>query len=437
MDAKLLSVIILAVSYVILFSEMLNRAVVAMLGAGVMIISGILTQKSALAGVDFNTIFLLIGMMIIVGIAEKSGIFEYIAVKTVKLVKAEPRLLLTALSLITAVFSALLDNVTTVLLIVPISFQITKKLKVPAYPYLLAEIFASNIGGAATLIGDPPNILIGSALNLSFADFVKVMAPVAAIALAAVIIIFDLWWRRELVADKDCQKAVMALDEKSAIKDSSLVIKSLSVLAATIIGFALAEQLKIENGTIALFGATILLLLYTFDLRHQHREQRIAEAFNLVDWTTIFFFAGLFIIVHGLHETGVLKIMGDKFLQITDGNLPKTAVLTLSIATLLSTAIDNIPFVATMIPMLKSVEQSLGGREIMMPVWWALALGACFGGNGSLIASSANVIAAGIAAKQGEPLNFLRFLLWSLPITLLTVIIAAAYLYLRYFYVWN
>lgn len=433
MDPKILATLILVISYVILFSEMVNRAIVAMLGAGIMVIAGILTQETALAGVDFNTIFLLIGMMIIVGISEKSGMFEYVAIWGAKKVKANPRGLLIVLAVVTAFFSALLDNVTTVLLIVPVTFQITRQLKIPAYPYLLLEIFASNIGGTATLIGDPPNILIGSALSLTFMDFVKELTPVVIIALAAVVAIFDLVWHKKLIADEVNKNAIMLIDERQTIKDTGLLCKSLLVLSAVIIAFIAAEHIGIENGTIALFGAAILLLLYTFDLHHHDREQRIAEAFYIVDWTTIFFFGGLFIIVHGLEETGVLHQMGEYFSALTAGSIEKTAMLTLWISAILSSAIDNIPFVATMIPMLKSMEEGMGGREVMMPVWWALSLGSCFGGNGSLIAASANVIVAGIAAKEGEPIKFVRFLGWSLPVMLITVSIAAAYLHIIHF----
>lgn len=433
MDPKILATLILVISYVILFSEMVNRAVVAMLGAGIMIVAGILTQETALAGVDFNTIFLLIGMMIIVGIAEKSGMFEYVAIWGAKKVKADPRGLLVVLAIVTAVFSALLDNVTTVLLIVPVTFQITKRLQITPYPFLLIEIFSANIGGTATLIGDPPNILIGSALNLSFMDFVKELTPVVFVTLVLIVAIFELIWRKKLVASPENRFTIMQIDEKQAIKDYGLLLKSLFILFAVIGAFIAAEHIGLENGTIALFCAAILLLLYSFDFHHQDREQRIAEAFYIVDWTTIFFFTGLFIIVHGLEETGVLALMGTKLSELTDGSIEKTAMLILWISALLSSTIDNIPFVATMIPMLKSIEESMGGREAMMPVWWALSLGSCFGGNGSLIAASANVIVAGIAAKEGEPIHFLCFLLWSIPVMTLTIVIATIYLHFAHF----
>ena len=433
LDAKILSTTILVISYLILFTEKLNRAVVALFGAVVMILTGILTQETAIKGIDFNTLALLIGMMIIVGIAEKSGMFQYVAVWSAKKVKASPRGLMIVFGIVTAVFSALLDNVTTVLLVAPVTFQITRKLKINPYPYLIMEIFASNIGGTATLIGDPPNILIGSALQLSFMDFVYELTPIVAATMLVLIIAFDLIWGRKMVASEKSKEAVMHLNEKDTITDSVLLVKSLTVLIAVIIGFMAAEHFHIANGTIAILGAVILLMLYTWGNSHSDREHKVEEAFGLVDWTTIFFFAGLFAIVYGLEEAGVLALMGNKFIEITDGSIEKAAMIVVWMSAFVSTAIDNIPFVATMIPMIKSMEASLGGREAMMPVWWALSLGACFGGNGSLIAASANVIVAGMAQREGHPIHFLRFLIWSIPVMLISVLMAAVYLHLRWF----
>lgn len=433
LDAKILSTAILIISYLVLFTEKLNRAVVALLGAVVMIFAGVLTQETAIKGIDFNTLALLIGMMIIVGIAEKSGMFQYVAVWSAKKVKASPRGLMIVFGIVTAVFSALLDNVTTVLLVAPVTFQITRKLKINPYPYLIMEIFASNIGGTATLIGDPPNILIGSALQLSFMDFVYELTPIVAATMLVLIIAFDLIWGRKMVASEKSKQAVMHLNEKDTITDSVLLVKSLTVLLAVIIGFMAAEHFHIANGTIAIFGAVILLMLYTWGNSHSDREHKVEEAFGLVDWTTIFFFAGLFAIVYGLEEAGVLALMGNKFIEITDGSIEKATMIVVWMSAFVSTAIDNIPFVATMIPMIKSMEASLGGREAMMPVWWALSLGACFGGNGSLIAASANVIVAGMAQREGHPIHFLRFLLWSIPVMLISVLMAAVYLHLRWF----
>ena len=433
MDPKILSVAIMVVAYIILFTEKLNRAVVALLGAAVMIFAGILTQETAIAGIDFNTLALLIGMMTIVGISEKSGMFQYVAVWGAKKVKANPKGLLIVLATVTAVFSAFLDNVTTVLLIAPVTFQITRKLKINPYPYLILEIFASNIGGTATLIGDPPNILIGSALNLSFMDFLNELTPVVAVTMVVLILGFNFFWGKNLKTTDQNRKAVMKISEIDCITDWSLLKKSLFVLFFVILGFISAEHLHIANGTIAMFGGAVLLLLYTIGNDHEERDHKTEEIFSIVDWTTIFFFSGLFVIVYGLEETGVLALLGQKFIAFTDGSIEKAALLIIWVSAIVSAAIDNIPFVATMIPMIKSMEESMGGREAMMPVWWALSLGACFGGNGTLIGASANVIVAGMAAREGHPINFLRFLIWSIPVMLISVAIATVYLYLRFF----
>ncbi|MDO5387044.1 MAG: ArsB/NhaD family transporter [Pseudomonadota bacterium] len=432
-DPMVVSTAILVISYIILFTEKLNRAVVAVTGAAVMIFAGILTQTTAVAGIDFNTLSLLIGMMIIVGIAEKSGMFQYVAIWATKKVKANPRGIMIVLAVVTAVFSALLDNVTTVLLIAPVTFQITKKLKLNPYPYLIMEIFASNIGGTATLIGDPPNILIGSALNLSFMDFVNELTPVVAITMVLLIIAFDLVYGRKFPTEARLRKAVLKMKEKDAIKDLPLLWKSLTILILVIAGFMAAEHLHIANGTIAMFGAMVMLLTYTFGNSHDERDHKVEDAFGLVDWTTIFFFAGLFAIVYGLEQAGVLTLLGNKFIDYTDGSIEKAAMLVVWISAFVSTAIDNIPFVATMIPMIKTMEAGMGGRELMMPVWWALSLGACFGGNGSLIAASANVIVAGMAQREGHPIHFMRFLIWSIPVMLGSVGVAALYLHIRHF----
>lgn len=432
-NPQIVATAIVAVCYLILFTEKLNRAVVALLAASVMIFSGILTQHTALQGIDFNTLALLTGMMIVVGISEKSGMFQYVAIWGAKRVHANPRGLLAVLAIVTAVFSAFLDNVTTVLLIVPVTFQITKKLKVNPYPYLILEIFSSNIGGTATLIGDPPNILIGSALNLSFMDFMKELTPVVVTTMLVVILLFDFFWGKELKTTAERKANVMAMDEKESITDKPLLIKSLFVLFCVIVAFIMAEHLHIANGTIALCGGAFLMMLYTFGAKHDIRDRKVAEVFNLVDWTTIFFFTGLFVIVYGLEVTGVLEMLGNYFITLTDGSISKAMLLIVWVSAIVSSAIDNIPFVATMIPMLKSMEPALGGREAMMPVWWALSLGACFGGNGTLIGASANVIVAGMAQRAGRHINFIKFLKWSIPVMLISVGIACLWLYIQYF----
>lgn len=432
-NPQIVATVILLVSYVILFTEKLNRAVVALLGASVMIFAGILTQKSAIEGIDFNTISLLIGMMVIVNITEKSGLFQFVAIWGAKKVKAHPLGIMIVLTFVTALFSAFLDNVTTVLLIVPVTFQITRKLEINPFPYLILEIFASNIGGTATLIGDPPNILIGSALKLSFVDFAYNLTPVVIVVLLALIGAFVLIWHKSLTTNERNRVAVLNINEKDSITNPRLLIKSVIVLGMVIAGFIAAEHIGIANGVIALFGAALLLGLYTAGNNNHERDENTENMLSLVDWTTIFFFCGLFVIVHGLEVTGVLQILGQWFIELTNGSIKKNVFLILGSSAVLSSAIDNIPFVATMIPMLKTMEPAMGGREAMMPVWWALSLGACFGGNGTLIGASANVIVAGLAQREGHPLSFLRFLIWSVPVMLFSVLIAGVYLYIRYF----
>jgi len=424
---------ILILSYIVLFMEKLNRAIAVMLGAAAMVLLGVLNYEQAISGIDFNTIALLIGMMIIVGITEKSGAFHFAAIFSAQAVNANPRGILAILGIITAVLSAFLDNVTTVLLIVPVTIEITRKLKLNVYPFLLMEIFASNIGGTATLIGDPPNIIIGSALDLGFTDFLKELTPLVICSLAILLLTFDIAYGRKLNASAAAKKEVMEINAYDCITNFSLLWKSLSVLTLTISGYILGEQYHLTNGTISLFGAALLLALYTWGLPHSERDTKTEEAFSLVDWTTIFFFTGLFALVYGLEIVGILEYLAEEALTLVDGSIKKATYLVLWSSALLSAAIDNIPFVATMIPLLKTMEPSLGGREAMMPVWWALSVGACFGGNGSLIAASANVIVAGIAAREDRAINFIKFLLWSLPVMLISIMIASAYLYVRHF----
>ncbi|MBO5284708.1 MAG: ArsB/NhaD family transporter [Alphaproteobacteria bacterium] len=419
--------------YVLLFSEKLNRAVITVMLGAVLAMLGVVSQKEALAAIDFNTLSLLAGMMIIINVAERSGMFQYVAIWGAKKVRANPLGILMVLGAVTAVFSAFLDNVTTVLLIVPVSLQITQKLEVNPYPYLLMNIFASNIGGTATLIGDPPNILIGSALGLSFTDFLFHLAPVVLVIMLCLALMFAYFWGDSLKASLANRALVMNINEKDAISDFSLLYKALFVLFFVIGMFGVAEHIGLENGFIALLGAAVMLLLYTFHLPHKEGDDKVEDILNKVDWTTIFFFAGLFVIVGALETSGVLHKVGFFLAKTANGSIQKSVFLILSVSAVFSAVVDNIPFVATMIPTLKAMEESLGGREAMMPVWWALSLGACLGGNGTLIGASANVIVAGIAAREGRAISFVRFLIWSVPVTVMSVLIAGVFLYLEYF----
>ncbi len=428
-----IALLTMAACYVLLFTEKLNRAVITMFLAAFLVLIGVVAQKSAINAIDFNTISLLAGMMIIINVAERSGMFQYVAIWGAKKVRAHPLGIMVILGCVTAFFSAFLDNVTTVLLIVPVTMQIANKLEVNPYPYLLINIFASNIGGTATLIGDPPNILIGSALELSFTDFLFHLTPVVLVIMAVLVAMFVYFWKDSLKTTLQNRALVMNINEKDAITDYGLLYKSLGVLGAVILGFVAAEHIGLNNGFIALFGAAAILLLYTFRLPHAQGDEKVEDILNHVDWTTIFFFIGLFVIVGALEETGFLQEMGDYFVELTGGSVKKSVFVILGVSAVFSAMVDNIPFVATMIPTLKAMEESLGGREAMMPVWWALSLGACLGGNGTLIGASANVIVAGIAAREGHPISFMRFLIWSIPVMAMSVIIAGIFLYLEYF----
>ncbi len=423
----------MGICYLLLFTEKMNRAVVTVALAALLVMLGVLSQQAAIAAIDFNTISLLAGMMVIINVAERSGMFQYVAIWGAKRVRAHPVGIMVVLAVVTGVFSAFLDNVTTVLLIVPVTMQITRKLEVNPYPYLLINIFASNIGGTATLIGDPPNILIGSALGLSFTDFLFHLAPVVLAIMAALIWMFVHFWGASLVAPMKNRALVMGINEKDAITDFTLLYKALGVLGAVIAGFTIAEHIGLENGFIALFGAAVMLLLYTFRVPHAESDEKVEDVLNHVDWTTIFFFTGLFVIVGALEHTGFLQEVGDYLVKVTGGSIQKSVYVILGVSAVFSAMVDNIPFVATMIPTLKAMEESLGGREAMMPVWWSLSLGACLGGNGTLIGASANVIVAGIAAREGHPISFLRFLIWSIPVMVMSVVIAGVFLYLEYF----
>jgi len=433
LDPLWLSTGILIVSYAVLLSEKVNRTVVALLGGGLVIITGVISQEQAFAGIDWNTIALLTGMMIIVAITRASGVFEYVAIWSAKKVKADPLGILIVLAVVTAVFSAFLDNLTTVLLVVPIALLIVEKLDVSPYPFLYSQILASNVGGTATLIGDPPNILIGSATGLTFLQFLDELGPVAVLILIILLPIFKFLWGKEMVATEERRASIMRFREADSITDKRLLVESLTVLALVILGFIIGEHYHIRPGTTAMFGAALLLLL-TIHKREEHEQsEHLHESFAEVEWAALFFFIGLFVIVAGVEHAGLLNILGGALTEFTGGDVQKTAFATLWLSAIVSAAVDNIPFVATMIPLVESMEASLGGAKALEPVWWSLALGACLGGNGSLIGAAANVMVSGLGERAGYPISFAKFLLFGLPIMLLTIIIAHGYMYFRHF----
>ncbi|MBT3237266.1 MAG: ArsB/NhaD family transporter [Rhodospirillaceae bacterium] len=432
-DPLWVSTTILIVSYVVLLSEKLNRTVIALIGGCLAIVTGVISQDQAIAGIDFNTIALLTGMMIIVSITRQSGVFEYVAIWSAKKVKADPMGILIVLSIVTAVFSAFLDNLTTVLLVVPVALLIVEKLNVSPYPFLFSQILASNIGGTATLIGDPPNILIGSATGLTFMQFLTNLAPVSLVVMIIMVPIFHFLWAKDMVADMKLRARVMRFREADSIKDVVLLKKSLFVLFLVIAGFVIGEHYHIRPGTTAMLGAAVLLLVASWGEPESGQAERLHEAMTEVEWPALFFFIGLFVIVTGVEHAGLLNMLGGMLMEFTGGDPAVTAYSTLWLSAIVSAAVDNIPFVATMIPLVESMEAAIGGKDALEPVWWSLALGACLGGNGSLIGAAANVMVSGLSERAGYPIGFAAFLKIGVPLMLLSVAIAHVYVWLRYF----
>ena len=421
-----------ALTYAVIMSEKVNRAIIALTGAGLVILLGVAEQKEAMNAVDFNTLGLLLGMMLIVNVTRRSGLFQYVAIWSAKKVRASPWGVMLMMSIVTAVFSALLDNVTTVLLTVPVTLLITEELKVKPYPYLFAQIFASNIGGTATLIGDPPNIMIGSAVGLTFNDFVFALSPVVLVVLAVTMVPLYFIWGRHLHAAAEDRERVMRFSEREAITDVRLLKQSLAVLALVILGFMLQRQIRIEPATIAIFGAAVLLLLDNLGKDAETQSHNVHSALSEAEWITLMFFLGLFVLVYGVEKAGLIHIMAQGLVDFTQGNFPLATVLILWSSAIVSAFIDNIPFVATMIPLIKDLAPAFGGEQAIMPLWWALSLGACLGGNGTLIGASANLVVAGLAGRAGVHFRFVEYLKVAFPLMLISIVISHAYVVWRY-----
>jgi Na+/H+ antiporter NhaD/arsenite permease-like protein len=420
---------IFILSYAVIVSEKVHKTIVAIIGATLMIVLKILQQHEAFhleeLGVDWNVIFLLISMMIIINIMKPTGFFEYIAIKSAKIGKGDPMRIMCIFAVVTAILSALLDNVTTVLLLAPVTLLIADALEVDPIPFLITEALASNIGGTATLIGDPPNIMIASKAKLTFMDFIYHLTPV---------VIIRIVFGRRLKTKEELKQRILQMNEREAIKDPVMLKKSLGVLSVVLLGFIFHGMLKYEPATVALFGAGLLLLLSGTRDPHQY----LAE----VEWPTIFFFIGLFIIVGGVVKVGLIKWMSLKALDLTEGNLFATSMILMWFSAFASAIVDNIPYVATMNPLIIDMAQQLWPEETglrlihhpdLMPLWWSLALGACLGGNGSPVGASANVIIVGMAERAGHKISFMRFVLYGAPIMVLTVFISMIYVWLRYY----
>lgn len=417
------AIIVFLVVYALIVSEKIHRTIAAMLGAAAVVAFGIVPQETALHHIDFNTIGLLAGMMIMVNVTAETGLFRWIAVRAAILARGEPVRILIALALITALCSALLDNVTTVLLMVPVTFSITRQLRVSPFPFLFTQIIASNVGGTATLIGDPPNIMIGSEVEeLTFMAFIHNLTPIVLIIMAVYVPLFVLLFRKQLTTTPERKKDVMEMETRGLIEDRKLLTKCMAVIGLTILGFFLHQALHLESATVALAGAFLLLLLTG--------EHAMEKALTKVEWVTIFFFVGLFVVVSGLVETGVIAQVAAGAVEWTGGDPTAAALLILWLSAIASAFVDNIPFVATMIPMIQ--EMGRMGVQNLEPLWWSLALGACLGGNGTLIGASANLIVAGLAAKEGHPIRFVRYLAYGFPLMLLSIVLSTVYIYFRY-----
>jgi Na+/H+ antiporter NhaD/arsenite permease-like protein len=412
---------IFVATYAVIATERMHKTLAAMAGGIAMVLLGIVSQEEAFAEIDFNVIFLLAGMMILAGIIRKTGVFGWIAVRAARFAGGDPYRILVVLSLITAGASAFLDNVTTVVLVGPITLFLAARLGMNPFPFLVSEILASNIGGASTLIGDPPNILIGSAAGLDFAAFLGNMAPLSAIILGVYLVAARWLYRDLLVVDPELRSGFLELNESEMITNPTLLRRSLIVLGLTLAGFLLHGVLHLEPATVALTGAVVLMIV---------ARENPEEVLSDIEWPTLFFFIGLVMLVAGVIEIGLIEAVADAIISLTGGALAGTSILVLWVSAILSGVIDNIPYTATMIPVVQQLAE--GQRHDVL--WWGLAIGADLGGNATIIGASANVILAGMAEREGHPITFGAFLRFGLPVTLGSMLIATLYIWARYLF---
>lgn len=434
--AQAMTTTIFLTAYGLIASERLHKTTVALVGAVVMLLVGMVTQQEALhgsgevGGVDWNTIFLLVGMMVIVNIMRHTGVFEWVAIKSAKLGRGEPVAIMILISLATALLSALLDNVTTVLLTVPAALLICQTLKITPVPMIMCVVLSSNIGGTATLIGDPPNIIIGSAAGLSFMDFLRVDAPIVFLVLAVFVITVRLFMPGRMHVPEERRRSIEEFDESKTITDHRLLRRSLFVFALTLAGFTLHSVLHLEMATVALAGAALMMLMY---------REGPEEALKEVEWPTIFFFIGLFIMVSALVKVGAVAIMGNGLLGLTAGNVAASTMLVLWFSAVASGIIGNVPFTATMTALIHSMAATMHPEATsaiaaaqapdVLPLWWALSLGACLGGNFTIVGAAANLVGAGISARAGHPVSFIRFMKYGVPITLQGLVLSSLWLW--------
>ncbi len=426
-NAVCVSAVILFIAYIFIAWEKIPKVVIALLGGSITLLLGLLdTEKGEnlssyfISFIDFNVIFLLVSMMIIVHIASKSGMFTWFANEMLKRTKGKPVHVLAALAVFTAVASAFLDNVTTVILVLPITFAAAKLLDISPIPFLITEIMCSNIGGTSTLIGDPPNIIIGSAANFSFMDFIRELTGVVVVIMIIVIALFIFIYRKELKSSPEKMELVSKIDNSKSITDKYLAIRAGLILLLVILGFITHDITHIPTFLIAMAGASVLLIF-----------EKPAEILVEVEWNTIFFFVGLFIIIGGLEHSGGIAIMAKWLLDVTNGSQTATSMIILWASGILSGIIDNIPYTATMAPMIATIEQTLG-HAYVHPLWWSLALGACLGGNMTIIGAAANVIVSENAHKAGYPISFLKFLKYGIVVTFISLSVSTVYIYFRF-----
>jgi Na+/H+ antiporter NhaD/arsenite permease-like protein len=423
MNPQIVAGVIFLAIYALIVTERIHRTLAALLGASLMILLKVVDQHEAFESVDFNVIFLLAGMMIIANITAKTGIFQWIAVEAVRRAKGRPYPILVLTSVATALVSAFLDNVTTVVLLTPVIFFIAQRLETSPVPFLISQVLASNIGGTATLIGDPPNIIIGSQMGKDFNDFLVNLAPVAAAALAIYLVLARWLFAADLKAAQnvlDADDIQRLVDEERRIADPRLMRISAVVLGFTILGFVLSRVLGLEGATIALTGAVVLMIAAREDVH---------EVLKTVEWPTLFFFVGLFIVVGGVVKTGIISDLAHAVLAFTGGRTDIAALVVLWMSAIVSAVVDNIPYTITMVPLI----QELGQTMNIEPLIWALALGACFGGNATVVGASANVVVASMSEARGYPITFISYLRYGVPATLATMVVATVDIWLRYF----
>jgi Na+/H+ antiporter NhaD/arsenite permease-like protein len=408
------------VAYALIASERFDRTLVALFGGLLVVVLGVIDQHEAFAAIDLNVIFLLAGMMVIAGGLSRTGFFRFVAGHAIRLSRGQPFRLLLVLSLLTALLAAVLDNVTTVVLLTPVTLSIARTLKVSPFPYLISEVFASNIGGTATLIGDPPNILIGSAAGLDFAAFLVNLGPVVVVILAAFVGIMWLNFGRGMEDDADRLDILATVDPAAAITDRPLMYRALAVLLLTLVGFLLHSALGLEAATIALLGATLLMIVGRLDPH---------DAFRDIEWSTLFFFVGLFMLIEAVVKVGIVGGIADALARAAGGDLTIATLGILWFSAAASAIVDNIPYTATAIPIVQHLAQSGLTAD---PMWWALALGACLGGNLTIVGASANIVVANLAARDGHPITFMQFFRYGLLVVLASLLISTAYLWMRY-----